>query len=155
MEQNDTMREVKAVVEHSSKAPPTYAPEIPWLLLLHLCNATAVSSHILLSRENMKNAHPKSNVSLPLPLSLPVHSAAISMQTVELDRIDHQFQPVRLRTGGANRNQRRRTLENPALVTKQRSVRRGRPTHNNLDGEHQKNDITEAKSCLWYFRISS
>lgn len=59
MEENDTIREVKAVVEHSSNAPPTYTPEIPWLLLLRLCNATAVSSHILLSRENMKNAASK------------------------------------------------------------------------------------------------
>lgn len=58
VQQNDTIREVKAV-EHSSKAPPTYTPEIPWLLSLRLRNAAAVSSHILLSRENIKNAASK------------------------------------------------------------------------------------------------
>lgn len=77
VEQNDTIREVKAVAEHSAKVPPTYTPEIPWLLLLCLCNAAAVSSHILQSRENMKNAASKEQHFFS---SRPFQSTALQFQ---------------------------------------------------------------------------
>ena len=152
VEQNDTICEVKAVVEHSSKAPPTYAPEIPWPLLLCLYNTTAISSHILLSRENMKNAASKEQ---HLFSSRPFQPAAIPFWAFWLTSTGSNTTSDQLNSELTTRRAReyiqncQRTL-GKSITGQQAAICTQGPTVSHpRDGEHEK----RAKTHIQYLRL--